>query len=186
MPEAISKPTSPNYYREQWLQAIEDNPELSRSFLIKQYPEIYKWLRENDIDWYEEHSPVSQKYMIRDWACADNDSFDKARAAVDYLKSLPGRPVWINQRSIEKYGGLNNFYNNLKNGYLPKTQAYLDEALESADEWRKRKIQWAVKELYEAGKNLHLPQIQIKASISHEYFVPLEAFARDCIEQLRK
>jgi len=183
--EAIPKPTSKSYYREQWRQAIKDNPDLSRSFLIKRYPEVYKWLRENDVDWYEENSPDSQKHVIRDWAESDNESLEKARAAVAYLKSLPGRPVWINQRSVEKYGGLNNFYKNLKNGYLPKTQAYLDEVLETDDEWRRRKIQWSVRELYAAGESLHLPKIQIKASISHEFFVPLEDFARDCIEQLQ-
>jgi hypothetical protein len=58
--------------------------------------------------------------------------------------------------------------------------------LETDGEWRKRKIQWAVKELYDAGKNLLLPQIQVKASISHKLFTPLETFTCDCIEQLQK
>jgi hypothetical protein len=186
IPKHISKPTSKEYYREQWIQAIKDNPGLSRSFLIKRYSEIYKWLRENDVDWYEENSPDSKRYMVSDWTDADNDSLEKARKAVSYLKSLPGRPVWINRRSVEKYGGLNNLYKNLDNGYLPKTQAYLNEALETDNEWRKRKIQWAVKELYDADKNLQLSQIQTKASISHEYFVQLEPFIRGCIEQLQK
>ena len=186
VPESAPKPTSKGYYRNQWLQAMKDNPDSSRSLLIKRYPEIYKWLRENDVDWYEANAPKSKQYTASDWTGNDDDSLEKARAAVAYLKSLPGRPVWINRRSAEKYGGLNNFYKNLKKGYLPKTQAYLDEALETDDEWRKRKIRWAVKELYDAGKNLHLPQIQIKASIAHKFFVPLEAFTRDCIEQLQK
>lgn len=121
-----------------------------------------------------------------EWADNDEKSLKKAKNAVAYLKSLPGRPVWINRRSVEKYGGLNNLYKNLKNGYLPKTQIYLNEALETDEEWRKRKIQWAVKELYDSGKNLLLSQIQIKASISHAMFIPLEDFTRDCIEQLQK
>jgi len=184
--EIAPKPTSKSYYREQWLQAVKDNLEATRSFLIKRYPEIYKWLRENDVDWYEAHAPKSKRYAIREWADNDENSLKKAQYAVAYLKSLPGRPLWINRHSVEKYGGLNNFYKNLAKGYLPKTQAYLDEALETDEEWRKRKIQWAVKELYEAGKNLLLPQIQIKAAISHKMFVPLEGFTRNCIEQLQK
>lgn len=184
--EVAQKPTSKSHYREQWLQAIKDNPEASRSFLMKRYPEIYKWLRANDLDWYEANAPKSRRHTIREWSDGDENSLKKAKCAVNYLKSLSGRPLWINRHSVEKYGGLNNFYKNLKNGYLPKTQLYLDEALETDEEWRKRKIQWAVKELYEAGKNLLLPQIQIKASVSHKMFVPLEGFARDCIEQLKK
>jgi hypothetical protein len=182
----IQKPTSKKLYREQWLQAINDNPDSSRSFLIKHYPEIYKWLRENDVDWYEKNSPCSKRYMMLDWTDADDDSLEKARAAVAYLKSLPGRPIWINRLSVEKYGGLNNLYKNLKKGCLPKTQEYLDKTLETADEWRKRKIQWAVNELHAAGKPFNLPQLQIKASISRKYFNPLETFIRDCIEQMQK
>ncbi|MGI6585393.1 MAG: hypothetical protein ACOX3L_05515 [Lutisporaceae bacterium] len=45
--------------------------------------------------------------------------------------------------------------------------------METDMEWRKRKIQWAVKELFDSGKNLLLPQIQIKASISHKLFIPI-------------
>jgi len=186
VPEPTPKPTSQSYYREQWLQAMKDNPDSSRSFLIKRYPEIYKWLRKNDGDWYEANAPKSKRYTAFEWADSDDDSVEKARAAVAYLKNLPGRPVWINRHSVEKYGGLNNLYKNLAKGYLPKTQAYLDEALETDGEWRKRKIQWAVKELYDLGKNLLLPQIRIKASISHKLFIPLEAFAQSCIEQLQK
>ncbi|MDF9409680.1 hypothetical protein L7E55_15195 [Pelotomaculum isophthalicicum JI] len=186
VPEPAPKPTSKDYYRAQWLQVMKDNPDSSRSFLIKRYPGIYKWLRENDVDWYEANAPKSKRYTVRNWANNDDDSLEKARAAVAYLKSLPGRPVWINRRSVEKYGGLNNLYKNLAKGYLPKTQAYLDEALETDEEWRKRKIQWAVKELYDSGRNLLLPQIQVKASISHKLFIPLEVFTRDYIEQLQK
>lgn len=186
VPEPAAKPTSKDYYRAQWLKVMKDNPDSSRSFLIKNYPEIYKWLRKNDVDWYEANAPKSKRYTVRDWTVYDDDSLEKAHAAVAYLKSLPGRPVWINRRSVEKHGGLNNLYKNLKNSYLPKTQAYLDEVLETDVEWRKRKIQWAVKKLYDSGKNLLLPQIQIKASISHKMFIPLEAFTRNCIEELQK
>ena len=186
MPTPTTKSTSKDYYREQWCQAMKDNPDGSRSFLIKSYPEVYKWLRENDVDWYEVNAPKSKRYTVQNWTNNDDDSVIKARAAVAYLKCLPGRPIWINRSSVEKYGGLNNLYRNLKNGNLPKTQAYLDEALETDVEWRKRKIQWAVKELNDSGKILLLPQIKVKASLSHNVFIPLEEFARSCIEQLQK
>ncbi len=185
-PTPILKPTSKKHYRRQWLQAMEDNPDLSRSFLIKCYPEIYKWLRENDVDWYEVNSPKSKRHKVFEWSAKDEESLEKARTAVAYLKSLQGRPVWINQRSVEKYGGLNNLFKNLKNGYLPKTQAYLDDALETDDEWRKRKILWAVKEFYGTGRNLRLPQIRIKASISNKFFVQLDDFIHNCIEKIQK
>jgi len=82
--------------------------------------------------------------------------------------------------------GINNLYKNLDNGNLPKTQAYLDSILETHEDWGKRKIQWAVRVMADEGQKLHLPQIQIRASISHKFFEPLIPFALSCIEELTK
>jgi len=184
--QSIPKPMLRNHYRELWLQAMRENPNVSRSYLIQNYSATYAWLRENDMDWYEENSPDSKLHMKQDRTAYDEESLEKARVAVEYLKNFSGRPVWINLNSVEKYGGFNSLHNKLNNWHLPKTQAYLEQSTETADEWRKRKIRWTVKELYEAGRPLHLPQIQIKAAISHACFVPLEGFVRDCIEQIQK
>jgi len=184
--EAEPETSLRDHYREQWLQAIKDNPEFSRSFLMKHYPEAHKWLRENDVDWYEDNSPDSKRHVIVDWIGNDDVILEKARNAVTCIKNLPGSPVWITLSSVEKYGGLGNFRKNLKNGNLPKTQEYLNVMLESRDEWRKRKIIWAIKELHNENKSLHLQQIRIKASVSNECFAQHEDYARDYIAQLNK
>jgi hypothetical protein len=185
MPEIVQKPNSKAYYRQQWKKAMKANPGASRSRLIKRYPEAYKWLRKNDLAWYEKNAPASKKSTF-DWAVMDSEYLKKAMAAVEYLRSLQGKPLWINRRSVEKYAGINNFYRNLSKGYLPKTKTYLDENLETDEEWRMRKICWAVKTLYEEGRTLLLPKIQIKAAISHKMFAPLEEFTLQCIEQIQK
>lgn len=163
---------------------MKENPGALRSELIKSYPETYKWLRENDLSWYEENAPASMQFT-NDWTEKDEENLKKAMAGVAYLRSLSGRPVWINRKSVEKYGDMNNLYKNLALGYLPKTKAYLDENLETDEEWRKRKIPWAVQTLYDEGRNLLLPQIQIRASISHKMFHPLEEFVLECIAKVQ-
>jgi len=177
------KPMEPSEYRQIWLQAVQDNPGASRSRLIQINPVAYQWLRANDWEWYEAHSPPSRINAISDWAAKDDEILRKVQNSVEHIRNIPGRPVWINLRSVEKYSGV-QLYRNLAAGKLPKTQACLDEALETDDEWRKRKIQWAMHELHEADKPLHLPQIQIKACFDHAYFVPLESFAHECIDSL--
>lgn len=178
--KTTQKPNSKTYYRQQWKKAMKENPGAVRSELIRGYPEAYKWLRKNDLTWYEANAPVSMQFL-NDWKDKDEENLKKAMAGVAYLRSLPGRPIWINRWSVEKYGGMNNLYKNLTLGHLPLTKAYLDENLETDEEWRKRKIRWAVKALYDEGRNLLLPQIQIKASISHKMFYPLAEFVLDCI-----
>ena len=181
----IPVPNSQEYYRRQWIEAMASNPGASRSRLIRSYPEVYKWLRKNDLAWYEKNAPASKK-SIFDWEVTDNEYLKKAMAAVEYLRSLQGKPLWINRRSVEKYAGINNLYRNLSKGYLPKTKAYLDENLETDEEWRKRKIRWAVQTLYEEERNLLIPQIKIKAAISPKMFTLLEEFTLDCIAQIQK
>ena len=183
--EVAPKPNTKMYYRQQWKMAMQENPGALRSELIKGYPEIYKWLRKNDLTWYESNAPDSMQFL-NDWKEKDEENLKKAMAGVAYLRSLPGRPIWINRRSVEKYGGMNNLYKNLALGYLPKTKAYLDENLETDEEWRKRKIRWAAQVLYDEGRNLLLPQIQIRASISHKMFDPLREFVFGCITQVQK
>jgi len=184
--KAVSKPAEPPDYRQVLLQAMRDNPGCSRSFLIKHYPEAYCWLRANDLEWYEANAPVSQRNACADWLVKDEDALQKAMKAVGYLRNLPGRPVWITRRSIEKYSGMNNLYKNLDKGNLPKTQTYLDSILETHEDWGKRKIQWAVRVMVDEGKKLHLPQVQLRASISHKFFEPLIPFVLSCIEELTK
>jgi hypothetical protein len=162
---------------------MQDNPGASRSYMIKRYPEIYKWLRENDVDWYEEYAPASRQYTPCDWPARDMQYLGKVTQAVAQILALPGRPVWVNRSSITKHSSLHNLYKALDKGYLPKTNAYLNETMESNEDWCKRKIRWAVRTLMNEGKSLSLGQIQVTAAISHKMFAPLKDFAYACVSQ---
>jgi len=183
--KATQKSVEPLEYREIFLQAIQDNPDCSRGFLIKYYPKVYCWLRANDTDWYEANAPASKMYDPADWTTRDEETLQKAINAVNYLRNLPGRPTWITRRSVEKYGGI-ELYQSLADGKLPKTKAYLDVAIENNEEWGKRKIQWAVKSMVDGGERLLLQQIRKRASISHKYFEFLIPFTLNCIEEMQK
>ena len=165
---------------------MQENPGATRSFLIALHPAAYQWLRANDKLWYEANSPPSQKQKAVDWSAKDEDHLAKAQKAVAYLRSLPGRPAWINRRAIEKFGGITNIYVDLASGRLPKTQAYLETNLESNDDWSKRKIQWAIGEMIREDKPLYFPQIQIKAAVLPETIERLADFTHGCIMQQMK
>jgi hypothetical protein len=145
-----------------------------------------QWLRANDKKWYESNSPPSRKNAKGDWAAKDEITLEKSKKAVAYLRDLPGRPVWVNRRSVERFGGITNIYYDLASGRIPKTQAFLDEALESNDDWCKRKIQWAIGEMIREGKPLHFPQIQIKTAVSPETIERLADFTHECIMRQMK
>ena len=175
----------PPVYRHIWLQAMRAHPDASRTFLMRQYPMAYRWLSSNDREWYEAYTPVPARGKSRNWAAKDEETLRKCKAAVEYIRNMPGRPVWINRRSIEKYGGI-QLYKNLADGKLPKTQAYLDEVMESNDEWRKKKIQWAVAELINEGKSLYFYQIKIRAAVAPETLKRFADFVNECIIQQMK
>jgi hypothetical protein len=188
-PRASAQPRQPKpkpNYRQVWLQAIRDNPNATRSYLINLHPAVCQWLRANDREWYETNSPPSKKNKAVDWLFKDEDHLAKAQKAVAYLRGLPGRPAWINRRAIEKFGGITNIYNDLASGRIPKTQAYLDKVLESNDDWSKRKIQWAVAEMIKEGKPLYFSQIQIRAAVLPKTIERLADFTHECIMQAMK
>jgi predicted RNA-binding Zn-ribbon protein involved in translation (DUF1610 family) len=180
---AGAAPSDPPDHRKVWLQAMQENPGATRSFLIALHPAAYQWLRANDKVWYETNSPPSQKQKAVDWSVKDEDYLARAQKAVAYLQNLPSRPAWISRRAIERFSGITNIYEDLASGRLPKTQAYLADNLESHNDWCKRKIQWAVAEMIKEGKPLYFPQIQIKATVLPETIERLTDFTHECIMQ---
>ena len=59
-----------------WTELTEQNPSANRSKLMAMAPACYKWLRENDVEWYEENSPPA-KYTNFGWGQKDIETLGK-------------------------------------------------------------------------------------------------------------
>lgn len=170
-------------YREQWKTAVASDPSASRSGLMRRFPQAYQWLRKNDLKWYEVNSPGSRKHQ-RDWGEKDAKYIQQVTNAVATILKIPGKPVWITLRSMERYSGIANLYHLMKKDKLPLTKAFLDAHIESRTDWNKRKIRWAVEAVYNSGKQPYISSVRLMTGITPKMFENLRDYANEYISQL--
>lgn len=179
------KPSSANLrklYRDQWKKAVASNPAASRTILIRQFPSAYQWLRKNDLKWYETNSPPSRKSQP-DWDEKDVKCLKQVIDAFHTMLNIPGKPMWISIRAMERYAGITNLYQPLKNGKLPLTKTFLDTHIESRADWSKRKIRWAVESLCNAGGEPCVSAVQLMTGITPKAFKAFREFAIEYMNQ---
>lgn len=170
-------------YRSRWLAAISANPHASRKELFNIEHESYLWLRKNDLVWYDANTPERKKTGI-DWEKRDKKYLEMVTQAIDVLKQRPGRPCLISVNLVKRQIGIGNLHKILAVGKVPKTAAYLKQHIETREEWRKRKIYWAVQEFKKCDVQPDLNDVMAKAGLTKKWFVPIEDYALECINQI--
>jgi len=171
-------------HRKKWKDLASNNPDMSRSGLMRRLPMAHKWLIENDIEWYEDNSPKSRRNVATDWQLKDVKWLDKVKTAIESLLQTQERPVWVSMRAIERLTGINNFSKPLKDGKIPLTKAYLDEHIENRDDWNWRRIRWAVEKLNHDGALSGLFAVRIASGLSPKMFEPLKEYANDYVKHI--
>jgi Tn7-like transposition protein D/TniQ len=134
-------------YREQWLSALEENPQIDLPTLKAKLGTAYNWLRENDYSWVSARTPPRRRHEPKrfkaDWEARDVELSAAVRRSAARLMDAPGRPVRVSARAIGIDTGrpclvLSN------DARLPLTNRALMEVAESSEAWAIRRIRWAV------------------------------------------
>ena len=150
---------------------------------MRRFPKAGKWLRKNDLEWYEANSPECRK-SGSDWNAKDIQYLGRVADAIVSLLEISGKPVWITIRSVERHAGISNLYDYMRTGCIPLTKAYLDMNIENRTDWNKRKICWAVKTLYNLGRQPCLSSVRIIAGLTQETFDALREYTNNYVSQL--
>jgi len=174
-----TKTESGEFYRQRWLKLISDNPDMTRTQLSFSDFRSYKWLRANDVAWYEANTPAPLR-RGKDWPALDEEYLGRVQKAVQQIATLQGRPKWICKSSVANVAGIGNpIYARLQK--LPRTLAFLEAHIEEKDEWRKRKIRWAIQHLKKDGEKLSAHNIREKCGISVRVFPRLRYYVDEQI-----
>lgn len=107
-------------YRKQWTELTEQNPSANRSKLMAMAPACHKWLRENDVEWYEENSPPA-KYTNFDWGRKDIETLGKMHRAYETILNADGKPRWISRHALIEATGVFNLSNRKALEKMPQT-----------------------------------------------------------------
>lgn len=134
-----------DYYRSEWLAALENYPTQNLKFLRSVAPQAYRWLYFNDWDWLQPHLPKRKKQPIYrvDWKSLDSDLAIEVRYVAASLKESKERPFRISKSVIGRgIGSLSRLEYNLEK--LPVTAQALKEVIETREQFAIRRIRWIV------------------------------------------
>lgn len=164
-------------YRSQWLDAIRNNPEKSKTALRNTLKGICMWLYKNDKVWLDTNTPnlnTRKKEADRvDWKERDKQLFKKAQKAVNEIMKKESKPTRITISRIGKAtGNLALLEKHLDK--LPITKEYLLDCTESIEVFQKRRVVWAANEFIRNGEELKKWKIIRKAGLKSEYAAEID------------
>ena len=133
-------------YREQWLKAVQEDPQTDLLTLKDKLPAAYNWFHKNDGRWMREHTPRRHnewKPVGIDWQARDAELSAAVRRSAERLMKAPGRPRRVSVAAIARdTGKLPKVLS--KDARLPLTNRALMEVAEAVEAWAIRRIRWAV------------------------------------------
>jgi len=137
-------------YRAKWLYAMKRNRKVTLKSLRQQFPRVYAWLRQNDVEWLKGHRPRSQRHIQStssvDWKRRDAKYAIAVRDAASRLKSVPDRPVQVTKTAIGRAIGAVTLLQQ-KLHKMPLTTLELANVVETREEYAVRRVWW-VADLY--------------------------------------
>ncbi|RXT05272.1 TnsD family Tn7-like transposition protein [Ammoniphilus sp. CFH 90114] len=134
-------------YRSRLESFISKNPNKNRNEISLECRKEYRWLKEHDNEWLENHLPPSRSINRFSWNLVDLQLSQRVKEiAKQLVESNPGTRVGkymiINALSKQERGRIKSY---LKN--LPVTEKTLNENVETVEEYQLRHIPALVKQL---------------------------------------
>lgn len=159
-----------NAYRNEILEILKLNCNITRSAIKSLNPSLYMYLQKNDREWLELNLPAKKipirnnEYRNIDWENRDNEILLNVQNLVYKLINTDELPKKIN---VHRIGKTLNIYNMLTKNKdkLPKTFKYLDDVIESRYDYIIRKIKWAINKLDSEGNYLNTEFVAREAKI---------------------
>lgn len=175
-------------YRKKWLEIIKENPQMSRTELVKAANFEYLWLMRNDKKWIKAHLPDSRKYIRRgeffDWKKIDDEMAAKVEIAFQEIyQAIPLKRASITEL-IRRVGNRNRIEKReLK---LPKTTRIINENLESLEDFMIRKLRFAEKLFIEEREIPTRLQLMVRAVIRNTTTYNSEKIQNEIDESLKR
>jgi hypothetical protein len=158
-------------YREQWLSALEENPQIDLPTLKAKRSSAYSWLCRNDHSWLSARTPRRPRNPNKfkaDWEARDIELSAAVRKSAARLMNAPGRPVQVSARAIGIDTGRPCLVL-INDPRLPLTNQALMEVAESREAWAIRRIQWAVDCYRREGVSATRTDVLTRARVSAQF-----------------
>lgn len=166
--DGIERSNSKEQYRLKWTTIQEQFPYDSKTQIRMREPATYIWLYRHDQEWLTLNSPTRIQVKIEnhrvDWSLRDEDIFQKAVEAVEFLLNTD-KPVRITLSKIGRtIGHLGVLEKHIEK--LNKTRTYIVNVCETVEEFQIRRVRWAANHIYESGQQVKSWQISRLAGLN--------------------
>ncbi|GAX45296.1 Tn7-like transposition protein D [Tolypothrix sp. NIES-4075] len=172
-------------YRREWLNAIEEHPSGTRTFLSRKYHYLYNHLRAYDVEWLKAHLPPPNAYRrvgsarSVDWSSRDAELAIAVRLSARSIKSTLGHPVRVTRgaigRDLDRKPLLDQYLHK-----LPLTAKALAQVVETYEEFAIRRIQWAAECFRQ--ENIHPTRSQLVCRASMKPKIAAASLVQVAIE----
>jgi hypothetical protein len=146
---SLSKARQVETYRNRWLNALKDNPGVTRTALRKRHiPNVYYWLHRYDKEWLKAHQPLARKRsgstVQIDWERRDTQIAEEVKLSAARLKNSPGRPVRVTVQAIRRDIAPKPLMQyKIYPTRFPLTIKALSEVVETRFDFAIRRLHWA-------------------------------------------
>lgn len=129
---------------------------------------MHGWLRKNDEEWFENHSPsqVRRKGFrdLKSWNEIDKSLAKEVREICNEIYNLESFPIRVSLAEIIRRTGKQNWLQKRKKK-LPITNKLLEQNLESLEDFLIRRINWTKAEFIKEKKIPTLLQLKVRAVV---------------------
>jgi hypothetical protein len=167
--------------KEEWQEAQNDNPNLSRNQLRKLKPALYNRLVKNDRQWLLSNSKTRGEILDNiDWIKRDKELLIQVQVIVNSMHT--GRPEHVQWHSVGGRLGINGWFGKNRDR-LPLIKEYLDNNIETLQKFHLRRIAWALKELEYENEVITPNKLLEKAGVKPRYINIINEEVRELLRK---
>jgi len=159
-------------YRIELLMSMKRFPNYGRSELLEKFKKIYRFLSENDKEWFNSNMPNKRKKVqvgTVDWTKRDQEYYEKIKVLYKELLELD-KPVRITRSAIGKRLNILERIEKRHVFKLPYTNQLLSEIIESVQDFQIRRCLKVIDEFLEDGEPVILWRVQKKCAVQlHDF-----------------
>jgi hypothetical protein len=177
------------YYRSLLLDAIKECPDVTRTQLMRKFQRAYKYLSENDKEWFDANLPQTRQATtitnVTDWNMRDQEYYQKIKEVYPELIALE-KPVRITGKLFSKR--LNIFNLSIKSYVekLPKTNELLNDITETVQEFRIRRCCIVIDKMLEEDNCVRFEKLRESCAIESKNFKKIKPVLEEYISKKQK
>ncbi|WP_235859190.1 TnsD family Tn7-like transposition protein [Priestia flexa] len=155
------------------LDAIKECPDVTRTQLSQKFQRAYKYLSENDKEWFDANLPQKRQATTitnaTDWNKRDQEYYQKIKVVYPELMALE-KPVRITGTLFSKRLNIFNLAIKSYVEKLPKTNKLLNEITETVQEFRIRRCCLVIDQMLEEDNCVRFEKLRESCAIETKNF----------------